>query len=92
MPDPQILHTPDGPIPATVDVNGSMAVRYTTNTTAVTGGNFRQIQCLTDTVFSVLTRTNATGSIAGVTLPAGTVLFGPFTAYTLTSGAVAAYN
>lgn len=74
------------------DTNGSGAVLYTTNTTAVTGGNFSFISCLTETVFSSLTRTGATGSITGVTLPAGTLLVGPFTAYTLTSGAVAAYT
>jgi hypothetical protein len=76
----------------TADVNGSGPVRYTTNTTAVTGINVKQIQCITDTVFASLTRTWATGSLTGVTIPAGTVLFGPFTAYTLTSGVVAAYD
>lgn len=74
------------------DTNGTGAVRYTTDTTAVTGGNFAQIHCLTNTVFATLTRTNGTGSLTGVTLPAGTLLIGPFTAYTLTSGAVAAYS
>ena len=57
--------TDSKPIEAVADVNGSGAVRYTTNTTAVTGVSARQIQCLTDTVFSVFTRTNATGSITG---------------------------
>lgn len=76
----------------TRDINGADAVRYTTDTAAVTGINVRQIQCITETVFSALTRTGATGSLATVTIPAGTVLFGPFTAYTLTSGVVAAYD
>jgi hypothetical protein len=74
------------------DTNGSGAVRYTTDTTPVTGGSFAQIHCLTATTFSALTRTNGTGSLTGVSLPAGTLLIGPFTAYTLTSGAVAAYS
>jgi hypothetical protein len=74
------------------DYNGRGPVLYTTDTTAVTGGNFSQIVCLTDTVFSAFTRTNATGIITGITLPAGTLLIGPVTAYTLTSGAVAAYE
>lgn len=74
------------------DYNGRGAVRYTTNTAAVTGVNYAQIVCLTDTVFSAFTRTNSTGSITGVTLPAGTLLIGPVTAYTLTSGTVAAYE
>ena len=73
-------------------MNGFDAVRYTTGTAAVTAVNVRHIQCITDTVFSVLTRTGATGTLVGATIPAGTVLFGPFTAYTLASGVVAAYD
>lgn len=73
------------------DSNGFKSVTYTTDTTPVTGANFSYVYCLSDTVFSSFTRTNATGSIATLTLPAGTLLVGPVTAYTLTSGAVAAY-
>jgi len=76
---------------AAKDRNGTGAVRYTTDTTAVTGTTFAQIMCLTETTFSTLTRTSATGSLTGVTLPPGILLIGPFTAYTLASGAVAAY-
>lgn len=74
-----------------VDANGQAAVTYITNTTPVTNLNARQVVCLIDTVFSTFTRTGATGSITGVSLPAGTLLTGPVTAITLTSGAVAAY-
>ncbi len=91
--DPEVLiylkATPEGAL-LTKDANGAGAVRYTTDTTAVIG-SFAQIMCLTATTFSLLTRTGATGSLAGTALPAGTLLIGPFTAYTLTSGAVAAY-
>lgn len=73
------------------DTNGEGAVTYITNTTPVTGLTARQVVCLTDTVFATFTRTNSTGSITGVELPAGTLLPGPVTAITLTSGAVAAY-
>jgi hypothetical protein len=76
---------------STKDVNGSGAVRYTTDTTAVTGTTYAQIVCLTTTTFSLFTRTGGTGSIVGIALPPGTLLIGPITAYTLTSGAVAAY-
>lgn len=62
----------------------------TSNTTAVTG-QFKTIQLLTDTTFSVLTETGASGSITGISLPAGLVLNGAFTAYTLASGTVRAY-
>jgi hypothetical protein len=86
-----VVGTPAAPF-VSADYNGRNAVRYTTNTAAVTGVNFAQVVCLTDTVFSVFTRTNSTGSITGLTLPAGTLLIGPVTAYTLTSGAVAAYE
>jgi hypothetical protein len=76
---------------ASQDTNGEGAVTYITNTTAVTGLSARQVVCLTDTTFATFTRTNATGSITGVALPAGTLLTGPVTAIALTSGAVAAY-
>lgn len=73
------------------DTNGESGVNYITGTGSVTGLAARQVVCLTDTVFAVFARTNSTGSIVGVTLPAGTLLTGPVTAITLTSGAVAAY-
>jgi hypothetical protein len=76
---------------ATRDINGTNQVRYTTDTTAVTG-NFSQIMTLNATQFSALTRIGATGSITSLTLPAGILLIGPFTGYTLASGAVAAYE
>jgi hypothetical protein len=63
-----------------------------TGTTAVTG-DFSAIQCLEDTVFSTLTRPDFTGdALTGVTLTAGTILYGKCTAFTLTSGKVIAYN
>lgn len=71
--------------------DGFADVRYITNTSPATGLQARYVHCLTETVFATFTRTNATGSIAGVSLPAGTLLTGPVTAITLTSGAVAAY-
>ena len=70
---------------------GSGDVLYVTDT-AVKTGTWKQVHCLTDTVFSVFSRTGATGSITGITLPAGTLLIGPVTVITLTSGAVAAYS
>ena len=81
-------------VPYVRDRTGAGGVRYTTDTTPVTaaaGAPFAQIMCLTATTFAALTRTGAVGSLVGVPLPAGTLLVGPFTAYTLTSGAVAAY-
>lgn len=75
------------------DLGNANGVTVTTNTTAVTGGNFRAITMLADTVFSVLTETGVTGqSMTSITLPAGLTIFGNFTAYTLASGAVRAYN
>lgn len=62
-----------------------------TNTDAVTG-NFAQIQILSDTVIDTLTgsMTAAHGSLP--TFHDGDWLFGRFTAITLTSGGVIAYN
>ncbi len=62
----------------------------TSDTTAVTR-SFTKLQCLTDVQFTALTETGATGSLAGITVKAGTILYGTFTAYALTSGTVRAY-
>lgn len=66
-----------------------------TGTTAVTSGGspFFAIQMLEDTVFSLLTDTGATGdAMTGFTISAGQVIYGNFTAFTLTSGKVRAYR
>ena len=64
-----------------------------TDDTNVVDGNFAAIQIIADTVFSALTALNSTvGGLVGVTLSAGTIIYGPFTAYNLTSGKVIAYK
>jgi hypothetical protein len=71
---------------------GQNAVVVTRDTTAITG-DFYALQCLTDTVFSLLTEAGATGGVmTGFTVMAGTILYGRFSAYTLTSGIVRAYS
>jgi len=63
-----------------------------TGTTAVTG-EFCKIVCLTATTFAALSDDLATGdALTGIALPAGTELVGRFSGFTLTSGAVRAYN
>lgn len=62
-----------------------------TSTTATTG-EFHCIQVIADAVFTSLTGNYTGDSLAGVTLTAGTHLFGRFTAFTLTSGKVIAYK
>ena len=63
-----------------------------TGTTAITG-RFCALQCLADTVFATLTESNATGdALTAITISSGTILFGDFTAFTLTSGKVRAYK
>lgn len=63
-----------------------------TGLTAVTG-DFSAIQCIEDTVFGVLTLPDFTGdSLTTVTIPAGTIIYGNCTAFTLTSGKVIAYT
>lgn len=61
-------------------------------TGAVTGVRLCAIQCIEDTVFSVLTdsaeRAGYASSVTSLTYPAGFVLAGQFTALTVTSGAV----
>jgi hypothetical protein len=61
-----------------------------TGTTAVTG-NFYAIQVLEDSNFSLLTDATASGdALTGRTI-VPQILFGNFSAFTLTSGAVRAY-
>ncbi len=48
-------------------------------------------QCITATVFDTATKCNITG-LAGVSIPAGTILYGLFSQIKLTSGSGIAYN
>ena len=51
-----------------------------TDDTVLVNGNFAAIQIITDTIFSALTALNSTvGGLVGVTLTAGTIIYGPFT-------------
>lgn len=66
---------------------------YESGTTAITGQNFCAIWASTAAVFSVLTASDWTGdTTASFALPAGSTIYGHFTAFTLTSGAVVAYK
>lgn len=75
----------------TGDFTGRRGVVVTSDTTAVSGA-FTAVQMLTDTVFSAFAENGATGSMTGITLPAGMVVTGNITGYTLTSGSVRAYK
>ncbi len=59
--------------------------------TAITG-NFCKIQCLTATTFALLTGNISGDVLTGIAHPAGTIILGVFTAITLTSGEIIAYN
>jgi len=62
-----------------------------TGTTAITG-QFSEIHCITATTFATLTDLTHSGDVAtGFAYPAGFILYGNFTAFTLTSGSVRAY-
>lgn len=73
---------------------GQNGAVFESGTTALTNQKLYCIHCITDTVFSTLTNDPAwTGdTFTGVTIPAGTMLFGRFTAVTLTSGSILAYK
>ena len=74
---------------------GQRGFVFTDDTTAV-DGNFAAIQIITDTIFASLTALNSTvgnlAGVSGITLTAGTIIYGPFTSYDLTSGKVIAYK
>lgn len=58
-------------------------------------GDFCAFQVLANTVLSSITwpeLTDASGSFTGLTLPAGIVIYGQFTAITVTSGSILCYK
>ena len=66
--------------------------------TAAQTGNYSAITIVPDTVVASITATNiqlngseSATALSGVTLPAGTTIFGKITGFTLTSGSVIAY-
>lgn len=70
---------------------GQNGARYVASGSAT--GNFGAIQATEDAVFTLITVSNWSGdSTANLRLPAGASIFGAFTAFTLTSGKVIAYN
>lgn len=70
---------------------GSNGAKIVTDTSATTG-SFYAIAFVEAGVFSALTGTNLQGTWTGVTFPAGFVLYGRFSAFTLSSGKVVAYR
>ena len=67
---------------------GQQGIVTETGTTAVTG-NFRAIQVLADATFTTFTESGAGGdAMTGFSIPAGTVLYGRITAFTLSAGKV----
>jgi hypothetical protein len=65
--------------------------RIVSNTSPVVGPFFA-VQCLTATVFSAVVVNYEGQAITGITIPAGTVLYGDWEGFTLTSGTVIAYK
>jgi hypothetical protein len=53
---------------------------------------FNRILCLNATVFTSLGETFDGDDIAGLTIPAGTIIYGNISSFQLTSGAVIAYK
>lgn len=85
---PSITNSEDASL-AALGQNGFVYVGDTTATT----GNFAAIQVLSDCIFSSLTALNSTvGGLVGLVISAGTIIYGPFTAFTLSSGKVIAYK
>lgn len=62
-----------------------------TGTTAVTG-TFAVIQFLEGGSFAALTSNYDGDTLVGVTMASGTIIYGRFTAFTLSSGKVIAYK
>jgi hypothetical protein len=62
------------------------------NSTNAQTGTWYAIQVIADAVFSAMTGNIGGDTFTGVTIPAGAILYGTFTAFTLTSGKVIAYK
>ena len=72
---------------------GQFGAEVITDTAARTSKNYAAITLLENSIFSTLTGESITGdAITGFAIPAGITLLGRFTAVTLTSGKVIAYN
>lgn len=85
------LTGPVDPMTGNTNLFGTGGVVNTSNTTAVTG-NFFAVQAVTEVVLTSLSETGAEGNLNGATLAAGTVLYGRFTGYQLSSGTLRAYK
>ena len=70
---------------------GQSGATVVSDTTATTG-DFCAIQVLETANFSAITWPELTGTLTGIDIPAGTVIYGQITGFTLTSGKVLAYN
>lgn len=74
---------------------GLVVVTDTTVHTPVAGLCFARLQILTTTVLAAITADPTapiTGTLTGISLPAGTWLYGKFLSVQLTSGSLFAYN
>jgi len=70
---------------------GNHGLVVTSATGSPVTGEFWSIACLADTTFSAITG-DYTGTLTGVTIPAGMTLYGHFSAYTVGTGRVIAYK
>lgn len=71
---------------------GSDYINDTAANTPGTGEIYVAVQCITETVFALLTdNTRGADTFEGDTIPAGTIIYGAIEAITLTSGSVMAY-
>src|SRR6266487_2194768 len=73
---------------------GMVIISDTNAHTPAVGACFAAIEATSDTVIAAATADSSapiTGTIAGLAIPAGGVIYGKFVSVTLTSGAVIAY-
>jgi hypothetical protein len=80
--------------PVSYDLQGQGGGRVITSASGAVTGNFRWVQVVTDTIFSVVTAPNLTDAsgLQTITIPAGVGIGGQITALTVTSGVVIAYS
>jgi hypothetical protein len=74
------------------NLQGESGITFINDTSAKTG-SWSAIQCITACTFSVLTcKENNGADMASIVLAAGATIYGHFSAITLATGSVIAYN
>ena len=81
---------------ASIGFSGALVIADAAAHAAAAGTCFSALQAISDTVIAAHVSDSSapftTNSLAGITIGAGTIIYGKFTSVTLTSGTIIAYK